>query len=82
MPTVVEEFIEEGFQKGVQEGVLVKAREDIIEGIEIRFGQIPKEVTESISGLSDTMVFKSLLRQAFVSKNLDEFVQALRKSKN
>ncbi|MBF0476063.1 MAG: Rpn family recombination-promoting nuclease/putative transposase [Deltaproteobacteria bacterium] len=74
MPTVVEEFIEEGYQKGV--------REDIIEGIEIRFGQIPKEVTESISGLSDTMVLKSLLRHAFVSKNLDEFIQELRKSKN
>ncbi|MBF0548969.1 MAG: Rpn family recombination-promoting nuclease/putative transposase [Deltaproteobacteria bacterium] len=78
MPTVVEEFIEEGYQKGA----LVKAREDILDGIEIRFGQVPNEVTESISGLSDTMVLKSLLRQAFVSKNLDEFIQALRKSKN
>ncbi|MBF0475939.1 MAG: Rpn family recombination-promoting nuclease/putative transposase [Deltaproteobacteria bacterium] len=74
MPTVVEEYIEEGYQKG--------AREAVIEGIEIRFGQVPSEVIESISRLSDTMILKSLLKQAFVSRNLDEFIQELKKSKN
>ncbi|MBF0552250.1 MAG: Rpn family recombination-promoting nuclease/putative transposase [Deltaproteobacteria bacterium] len=82
MPTVVEEYIQEGYQKGIHDGVLVKAREDIIEGIEIRFGQIPSEIIESIDQLSDTMVLKSLLKQAFISKSLDEFIQALKKSKN
>ncbi|MBF0474597.1 MAG: hypothetical protein HQK59_02000 [Deltaproteobacteria bacterium] len=86
MPTVVEEYIQEGYQKGIQDGihkgVLVKAREDILEGIEIRFGQVPSEVIDSISGLADTIVLKSLLKQAFVSKNLDEFIQALKNSTN
>ncbi|MBF0524019.1 MAG: Rpn family recombination-promoting nuclease/putative transposase [Deltaproteobacteria bacterium] len=86
MPTVAEQFIEEGvqkgFQQGIHEGVLVNAREAVIENIEFRFGQVPSEVTESINGLSDTAVLKALLRQAFVAKTLDEFIQALRKSRN
>ncbi|MBF0474933.1 MAG: Rpn family recombination-promoting nuclease/putative transposase [Deltaproteobacteria bacterium] len=90
MPTVAEQFIEEGIQKGIlqgieqgiQKGAVGKAREAIIDGIEIRFGQVPNEITESIDQLSDTAVLKSLLKQAFVSKNLDEFIQALKKSKN
>ncbi|MBF0523655.1 MAG: Rpn family recombination-promoting nuclease/putative transposase [Deltaproteobacteria bacterium] len=90
MPTVAEQFIEEGIQKGIQQGIqqgiqegtLVKAREDIVEGIEIRFGQIPSEVIESIDQLSDTIVLKSLLKQAFVASSLDEFILALKKSTN
>ncbi|MBF0475517.1 MAG: Rpn family recombination-promoting nuclease/putative transposase [Deltaproteobacteria bacterium] len=82
MPTVAEQFIEEGIQKGIQQGVLIKAREDIVEGIEIRFGQVPNEITESISELSDMVLLKALHKQAILAKNIDEFILALKKSTN
>ncbi|MBF0474598.1 MAG: hypothetical protein HQK59_02005 [Deltaproteobacteria bacterium] len=82
MPTVAEQFIEEGFKKGIHEGVLVNDREAVIEGIEIRFGKVPNEIAESISGLSDMGLLKSLHKQAIIAKNLDEFIIALKKSKN
>ncbi|MBF0524701.1 MAG: Rpn family recombination-promoting nuclease/putative transposase [Deltaproteobacteria bacterium] len=78
LPAVAEQFIEEGIQKSV----LINAREAVIENIEIRFGQVPNEITESISGLSDMGLLKALHKQAILAKNLDKFVQALKKSKN
>ncbi|MBF0476572.1 MAG: hypothetical protein HQK59_12230 [Deltaproteobacteria bacterium] len=90
MPTIRETIFDEGVQKGVQQGVqqgiqqgiLRNAREDVIDGLEIRFGQVPALIVEAVNRLEDMGTLKNLHKQVIMAKNMDEFTQALKESHN
>ncbi|MBF0526256.1 MAG: hypothetical protein HQK56_14310 [Deltaproteobacteria bacterium] len=63
-------------------GVLLKGREVVIEILEIRFGQVPSEVSDAINELVDLSRLKTLHRQALLIKSIDEFVAALEQTQN
>ncbi|MBF0507740.1 MAG: DUF2887 domain-containing protein [Deltaproteobacteria bacterium] len=67
---------------GDQRGSLRIAREDIIEILEARFGQVPREVIDATNELDDLPGLKALLKASALVNNLDEFIQTLRRSKN
>ncbi|MBF0549146.1 MAG: hypothetical protein HQK60_01300 [Deltaproteobacteria bacterium] len=54
----------------------------MIDGLEIRFGQVPPPIVEAVSRLEDMDLLKNLHKQAIIAKNLDEFTQALKESHN
>jgi predicted transposase YdaD len=68
-----EEGREEGRDEGLQEGALIRARESVIEALEIRFGEVPFSLRERIIGLDDLSALKTELRRAITVPNLDQF---------
>jgi len=67
---------EEGRQEGRQEGLLVAAREDIVEVLEARFGAVPPEVGEKLAVIQDPTRLKSLLRLASTAESIRDFLDA------
>jgi len=60
-------------QKGLEQGVLQKSREAILEVLEVRFGSVPEELTESLNQIQEDSVLTSLLRQAITVDSLETF---------
>ena len=63
----------EGRTEGRTEGELQGRREDVVEALEIRFGEIPYAMREAIDHVSSAKELKKLLRLAITVKSLDEF---------
>ena len=79
----VEEWIEEGVQKGIQTGIqtgtLQKAREDVVEILEVRFEIAPASIAMTINEIDDPSVLKMLHKKAATANSLEEFKGALKR---
>jgi len=60
-------------EEGLQEGALIRARESVIEALEVRFGEVPFSLRERIIGLDDLSELKTELRRAITVPSLDQF---------
>lgn len=71
-------YLEElAIEHGIEQGILRKGREDVIEILEIRFGEVPSSIVEVINGINQTSVLKTLLRRAISIESISEFQQFL-----
>ncbi len=70
--TVAEQLIQKGVQQGTQQGEVKKAREDIVDVLEIRFGVISLSLKEKLSGIRDQAILADLLRKAVTVASLTE----------
>ena len=64
MEAGLERGLEQGLQQGLQQGLRQRSREDIIEVLEARFGEVPYTLREQILGLVDPAELKRHHRQA------------------
>jgi hypothetical protein len=58
---------------GMERGVLKTLRANIIKVAEIRFGALPAEIAEIISGINEPEILEELLEQAAQCESLDAF---------
>lgn len=65
--------LREGRQEGRQEGLLEEAREAVLDNLEIKFGDVPKELFQTISSIPDLNLLKSLRKKAIQVTSLEEF---------
>jgi hypothetical protein len=65
--------IEQGTQKGKQEGSLTTGRNAIIRILKIRFGSDIKSVEDKINQITDLLILEQLLEQSVISNSLTEF---------
>ena len=63
----------EGRNEGLTEGQLQRAREDVIEALEIRFGEVPYSVREKVNHVNNGATLKRLHRLAITVTSLDKF---------
>lgn len=77
MPTIADSLREQGIQQGIQQGMLQKARESVIDILELRFEIVPRSILKILNEISDPSILKSLLRKAVTVKSLDEFRQII-----
>ena len=71
-------YLEElAIEHGIEQGILRSSREDVIEILEIRFGEVPSSIVEVINGINQTSVLKTLLRRAISIESVAEFQQFL-----
>jgi hypothetical protein len=63
----------EGLQEGREEGSLAQARESVIEALEIRFGEVSKDLRERITALDNLRTLKAQHRRAITVPSLDQF---------
>jgi len=66
-----------GIKKGIQQGILQKAREAVIEILEVRFEVVPGLIVKTINGMDDPSVLKMLLKKAAMVGTLPEFKQIM-----
>ena len=71
----------EGRKEGRIEGAIESKREDILEILEERFGQVPKDIEEAIEKIDDSKRLSYLLRKSVVVKALEDFRKLLRDGK-
>jgi hypothetical protein len=62
-----------GIEKGMQQGMLLKARDMLIEVLTERFGGVKGELSEQIKRIDSRERLKNMLRQALRVKSFDEF---------
>jgi hypothetical protein len=67
----------EGVEEGVQEGMLRKSREDVIEILEARFDLVPRSISGAINAIDDPVSLKAFLRKAVSVESLDRFRQLM-----
>lgn len=73
--TFITSIEEIGIEKGIQQGILQKAREDVIEVLEIRFEDVPETLVEAINSLDDTDILETLHKQAVIVESIEQFTQ-------
>jgi Putative transposase, YhgA-like len=74
---IVTSWKEEGLQEGRKQGFSQKAREDVLDVLEARFGATPDEVSEKLREVQDLARLKTLLRQASTVVALPDFLRGL-----
>ena len=62
-------------QEGIEEGKIEIARENIIIVIEVRFGKIPLNISESINIINNLSVLKKLHRNAILISSVEAFAE-------
>ena len=63
--------------RGHDQGVLETAREDVVEVLALRFGEVPSSLGERVEQIDDPAELKNLLRRATTANSLDEFEMEL-----
>jgi hypothetical protein len=66
-----------GIKKGIQQGIVKNAQEDIIDIIETRFGVVPGSIIEIIKGINDPSLLKIVLKQVVIVGSLEEVKQVI-----
>ena len=82
MPTIAEQWIQEGFHQGMQQGLLLEAQEMVLEALEERFGIVSKSIAQKIKQIDSREVVKSLFRLAMRIDSLEEFEAKLKIAMN
>jgi len=67
----------QGIQKGLQQGILQKSREALIEVLKARFQRVPKPLRAKIETMEEVSQLSTLLREAAVVDSLALFAQRL-----
>ncbi len=58
---------------GRKEGIIMTAREDLIDALEIRFGIVQQSIKKKINDIDDPIILKDLFRKAILIKSINEF---------
>ncbi|AFY84031.1 hypothetical protein [Oscillatoria acuminata] len=72
-----EEAMEQGLEQGLQRGTLQTQRENILELLQVRFGEVPPSVVEAVNRLEEIPTLKQLHRQTISVGSIAEFEQLL-----
>ncbi|QCQ21357.1 hypothetical protein [Desulfoglaeba alkanexedens] len=73
----IEQGLHQGIEQGLQQGTLEATREHILETLEARFKDVPKDILQSLRKIRDPDALKLLFRKALRADSLDEFRKAL-----
>jgi len=65
--------MKKGKKEGIEEGVLKKAREAVIDVLEARFDTVPTPLISKIKKIKDTSILKMLLKNAIFVGSVNEF---------
>jgi len=69
--------LEEGRIKGRLEGAIERARNDILEILEARFGDVPEDIKEAVEKITDLKKLSELHKKSVFVKDFDEFRECL-----
>lgn len=61
----------------MQQGIQQKAREAVVEVLNLRFGDPQPAITERIHTIDDTTLLKALHKQAVLAESLEKFQRSM-----
>ncbi len=64
-------------QEGVEQGKLENAREDIVEILKTRFGEVPEQIASLVNTMSDLPMLKRFFTSAITINSIEEFQQLI-----
>ncbi|MCS7149222.1 MAG: hypothetical protein RMI93_00570, partial [Caldimicrobium sp.] len=64
-----------GIQQGIQQGLLKEAQEMVLEVVEVKLGEVPKQLEEQIKAETDREKLKRLHRELILASNPMEVIQ-------
>ncbi len=64
-------------EERIIEGLIEKGREDVIDVLQIRFGELPNEFVDKVNQIENVTQLKMLLNWAVTTNSLSEFQQAI-----
>jgi len=73
----IQEGLEEGIEKGIEKGIETGQRADVLEVLELRFGEVPQGLREAIGATSGPERLGALQRAAVIATTLEEFAASL-----
>ena len=73
----LQDGLQQGLQDGLQQGGLRKAREVVIDILEMRFEIAPRSIVERVNAISDPSILRSLHRKAVTVDSLEKFGQQI-----
>jgi hypothetical protein len=76
-----EEGLEKGMKKGIEKGMLKSTQENVIDVIEAKFDEVPKDIAKKVKEIDDIDILKDLLKKAIKSETLDKFRNELKSIK-
>jgi hypothetical protein len=68
---------EKGIERGLKRGTLRTMRENTLEVLQVRFGEVPSEVVEAVNGIEDIPTLTQLFRQAIAIGSVAQFQELL-----
>ena len=71
----------DGIEKGLKEGTLQNARKSICKVLEVRFSEVPDNITATLDEIDNTEWLEQLLEQAVTVASLEAFEQLLASGK-
>jgi len=74
---IKQEGIEEGLLKGLKHGMLEKAKESVLEVLNIRFHNVPAHLKETVHKMEEQERLNFLHRQAILCESLSQFEEIL-----
>ncbi|NET85118.1 MAG: hypothetical protein F6J94_25350 [Moorea sp. SIO1F2] len=60
-------------KEGIEEGILQNSRETLLEVLQVRFEDLPRELVDKINQIESVSVLKTLHRQGITIASLKEF---------
>ena len=76
----IQEGIYKGIEQGREEGLLLEAREMVIDAVSERFDVCPPDVISAVNRIEQREILRALLKSAIRAKDIDEFREMLRKA--
>jgi hypothetical protein len=67
----------EGISQGVAEGILQQRKEDVLEVLEVRFGEVPPQIVQKVNFIEDPATLKTLHREAIAIGAIEQFAEYL-----
>ncbi len=77
MPTLAEQWTQQGLQQGLQQGKLQSVRESVVENLEARFDVVPRSVVKRIDEIEELSLLKILHKKSVVVDSLGQFKEVM-----
>jgi predicted transposase YdaD len=78
----LKEGIEKGMEKGMEKGIKEGKRLDILNLLELRFGQISKRLKMKLNKINDMKVLDNLFKKAVTAYSINEFDKTISEIRN
>jgi len=75
--TLAQQYRQEGLEKGLERGLERGRQEDVIEALEIRFGDVPEDLKRAVFAVSGEAELRRFLRAAIQVDSVEKFSEFL-----
>ncbi len=78
----IEKGIRKGIEKGKQVGMMAGLRDSIVDNLQMRFGDVPDWIIQSVDGIDDLDRLKALRRRSLAVESLASFAEVFEERLN